>query len=502
MKLTLLNLSDARREETLRQQAAEESTAKVSEALSPQLFQLGDPEDAKFQRITSPTTRRDLNPLMHERMQQVCFYLAVTTPFGKRIVEVITSYVVGEGFKAVAADPEVQAVIDRFWDDPINDFDRTLREYCEELCKFGEMCIPVAANPVDGFVRLGYVDPLDIGAIEYGTMQRPDGSDSTIRYPVAVHLKQRPFETTHTRLTIVRPDEDVNSPTYGRLVGECFYFSVNRAKGASRGISDLFCLADWIDVLDQMIFDFADKVRYLNSFVWDYTLTGADQKTLEEFKKSVVKAPPKQGGVQVHNEQVKIEARTPDFKGADMHESARMVKLYGLGGIGISPIFFADPIDANRSSAAEMEGPTGKKLTLRQNELKSMIAQMLQFVLDQALMHGVLAEGTDITFNLQVPDLLIKDLQKAATTMQGITGALTLAEDRGWVQAVTAARAFHVVLGQLGVEVDSQQEFELAQDAKQKNDAAQQDALNSQKNLADAMAKMKELNAGGEGVVQ
>jgi hypothetical protein len=51
---------------------------------------------------------------MQERMQQICFFLATTTPFGKRIVEIITSYVVGEGFKIVAEDEQVQEVIDRF----------------------------------------------------------------------------------------------------------------------------------------------------------------------------------------------------------------------------------------------------------------------------------------------------------------------------------------------------------------------------------------------------
>jgi hypothetical protein len=31
-------------------------------------------------------------------------------------------------------------------------------------------------------------------------------------------------------------------------------------------------------VFDQMIFDFADKVRFLNSLVWHYTVEGADEK--------------------------------------------------------------------------------------------------------------------------------------------------------------------------------------------------------------------------------
>jgi hypothetical protein len=58
----------------------------------------GDAEDATYRRISSANTRRDLNPIMQERMQQVAYYLRVTVPLAKRIIEVITSYVVGEGF--------------------------------------------------------------------------------------------------------------------------------------------------------------------------------------------------------------------------------------------------------------------------------------------------------------------------------------------------------------------------------------------------------------------
>jgi hypothetical protein len=41
--------------------------------------------------------------------------------------------------------------------------------------KFGELCIPVAVNPVDGFVRLGHKDPQDIDAVEYGLITTGDG---------------------------------------------------------------------------------------------------------------------------------------------------------------------------------------------------------------------------------------------------------------------------------------------------------------------------------------
>jgi hypothetical protein len=463
----------------------------VAEAVTPFLFGItaGDSEDAKFRRITSPNTIRDLNPLMHERMQAICFYLAKTTPFGKRIVEVISDYVVGEGFQPTAEDPDVQEVVKRFWNDPINNVDgENLEQWCDELTIFGELCIPVAVNDVDGFVRLGYVDPLLIESVEYGTIDT--GTDQQpINVAVAVHLKRTATETVGKTLQIIRADEDPNSETFGQLKGDCFYFAINKAKGASRGLSELFSLADWIDVFDQMMFDFADRVRFLNAFVWHYVIKGADEKKLAEWMKKVTQNPPRQGSVQVTNEQVEINAQVPDLKGADMSQAVRSVKLYGLGGIGLPAWFFADAETSNRSTADEMTGPTGKKLTKRQRRLKFAVMQMVTFAVQQAIYHGVLAGGVNTAVTLQVPDLMIKDLQKAGTTLGAVTNSLSIGEENGWITSETAARGFHTVLTQIGVEVDSKEEFAKAQAEKQKRQA---DLVPQQTALAKALQQLEQ----------
>jgi hypothetical protein len=476
-------MREARQAEALRQADA---SALTKEAISPELFALtaGDSEDPRFRRITSPSVARDLNPLMQLRMQQVCFYLSVTTPFGKRIVRVMVDYVVGEGFKAVAEDPDVQQLVDRFWNDPANKMDENIESLCQELLVFGELCIPVAVNPVDGFVKLGYIDPQEIEYVEFATMQTQLSDEITM--PAAVRLRQRIGEAEGRRLRIIQRDDDPQSPTFGKLTGDCFYFAINKAKAASRGISELFSLADWIDVFDQMVFDFADRVRFLNSFVWHYVVKGATEEQVEALKKKVVKSPPRQGGVQVTNDQVDIEARTPDLKGADMSEAARVVKLYGMGGAGLPAWFFADPVDANRATAEEMAGPTGKMLTNKQNAMKRVVSAIVDFVIDQAKQHGVIAESADARWTLQVPDLSVKDIAASATALQTITTSVAQAEDRGYIRGVTAARAVHALLTQVGVDVD-QDEYDMAQKERQERDANQQDALNPQKNLADAL---------------
>ncbi len=505
-KLTLLNLSSITRSEMAalgrRADRGEYDqindfvdqrnaiTAKTAQSFGPELFTLGGNfEDAGWRRITSPNTLRDLNPLMQQRMQQVCFYLGVTNPFAKQILRLITSYVVGEGFSVACESTKVQEVVDRFWKDPINNLDYNLTEWTREKLTFGESCLPASVNPVDGFVRLGYIDPMDIEAVEQGLLHTGDGHDE-IAIPVAVRLRQRLGEAESRRLTLVRMDEDVTSPTYGKLSGECFYWAINKAKTGSRGISEIFALADWVDVQDQMTFDFADRVRFLNQYVWDYVLKGGSQKQVDEYTAKVTKNPPRQGGIQVHNDQVEIKAVTPDLKGADMAEAARVVKHYGCGGAGIPPHWMGDPNDANRAVAQEMDGPTGKVLTEHQNQVKGQITTIIKFVIAQAKLHGTLADSEDEEFTLQTPDLLMKDFAKGATILQGATASLAVAEDRGWIRGVTAARAFANVLTQIGTDIDDpQDEYDQAQTEQQDKKARDINTLSAQKALADALAQ-------------
>jgi len=509
--MTLLTLEEARRyqwalEESLPPDEAFITKAVVAEAVAPQLFSLttGDGEDPAFRRITSPQTLRDLNPLMHDRMLQVCYFLRVTTPFGKRIVEIITSYVCGKGIRVTAKDPDVQAVINSFWNDPVNKMDSTLREMVDELTTYGEYCAPIVVNRISGKVRLGYVDPMNIDGIKFGEMTVAGGSEGApdsgvlVGIPVSVQLRQEVGQSNPVPLQLVRRVEDVNDPDYGKITGQAFYFAINKAKSASRGFSELFSLADWIDVFDQMMFDFADRVRMLNAFLYHYTIEGGNPKELDEFKNKLTKDPPKQGGVQVTNEKIKIEPKTPDLKGADMSAAAQTVKLYGLGGAGLPAFFFADPMDSNRNTAAEMSVPTGKKIQDRQNHLSMCLTEILDLVIDCAVQAGTLRMTVDRSYQIEFPELEAKDLEKGATTLQGVTTSLTVGVQEGWIRKQTAARAFHTVLGEIGVEIeDHQAEYELAQEELATDRNTQQNALFPQSNLDQALQQLQ----GGQGAL-
>jgi hypothetical protein len=71
---------------------------------------------------------------------------------------------------------------------------------------------------------------------------------------------------------------------------------------------------------------------------------------------------------------------------------------------------------------------------------------------------------------LQVPDLMIKDMQKAATTMAAVVNSVSIMAENFFITRKTAARASHVVLTQIGIEVDPD-EFEQAQKEKAAHEA-------------------------------
>jgi hypothetical protein len=128
-------------------------------------------------------------------------------------------------------------------------------------------------------------------------------------------------------------------------------------------------------------------------------------------------------------------------------------------------------------------------LTNKQNVMKRTVSAIVAYVIDQAVAHGVLSESMDLTWKLQVPDLSVRDTGTAATALQTITNASAIAEDRGWIRGETAARVFHSVLTQVGVEVDAD-EYGLAQQEKQERQAQDVNGLDPQKNLADALKRL------------
>ncbi len=459
--LTILDLSEARWAIP-----APPVSVAVVEAAAPNLFYGGTGSDG-FRPLSQRLGERDLMPHKQWRMQATSYYLYVANPLAHRIVELTKDFCVGEGVTFKAKDPEVQKVIDDFRNFPDNSLDLNLENYVREFSIFGEQLWVCYPNPISGAVTLGYVDPAWIDAVEYGTLEGLPGI--AVAMPITVILKSRAGEKEGRRLQVVRRDDDPYSPNFGRLAGECFYFSINKARAASRGISDLFALSDWIDGYDKMLFALMTQMDSLSRFIWDVTLTGMTGEQVSEWLKNNSTAP-RPNSIRAHNEKEVWQSVAPDIQGADKSEGARLVKNLSLGGAGFPEHWFADGGTTNRATALEQGEPTLKMLTSRQRLLKYMLTSLLDYVIDAAITAGTLPEEIDRTFTVTMPELSPRDAAKAATAVASLAESMGKFQEAGVVDLSTVAMVLATSLTQIGVDVDAASMLEAA--ANETNPAA------------------------------
>src|SRR3990172_6622872 len=185
-------------------------------------------------------------------------------------------------------------------------------------------------------------------------------------------------------MKVIQPDiENKNADTYLKLSGEVLYFRLNKVMNQSRGHSELLQVLDWIDGLDQFLFNNLEGVTLRNAFFYWLKMTG---KTQTEIDKMTV-APPSPGTVRITNEKAEWEVITTDLKAADHAETTRMFKNFILAGKGYPEHWFADGGQTNLATAGEMGIPTMRMLKAKQNTVKNIIKFIAQFVVDQALIY-------------------------------------------------------------------------------------------------------------------
>jgi len=408
----------------------------------------GNSEDSLWTSLTT-ASQRDLNTLTQKRMQDIAFYLYDSNPMAKRIIEIMTDFIVGDGFGYTAKDKTVLEVIKKFWEDPQNNLDVQIDDMATEQCLFGELAIPVWVNSANGDVKLGYIDPALIKKI---TKDRNNPK-------ISKKLTWQKANSQEAKvLDIININKDIKSETYGKLVGDTFFFTINKVTSATRGRSDLLSLADWLDGHDQFLFARLERAFLLNNFIWDIECEGMNENELIEFVKGITI--PKPGSIRAHNEKIKWKAETPKLEASDASDEARLFKNQILGGAGFPEHWFAEGSTTTRATALEMGLPTLKKLKSRQRKFKNMLTYIINFVIDQAIIAGTLNENVDRTFKVLVSPIVSRDDKGVAGVINGFVDGLSKAYDNGWIDDKKAKLIFNTFISQVGVDMETDNEIE------------------------------------------
>ena len=417
-------------------------------------------DEEGWRRLTGDGSR-DLSPLTQQRAREVSAWLWQANLMANRLIELPLAFMLADGVTLEVKDEAAQAILSRFWDDPINAMDLKLPKRVRELAIYGEQCYPAFVNEVSGAVRLGYLDPKHIQEV----ITDPDNPEQ----PIGV-VTMRDGKGRYRRYkVIVNGDEDVftqrtQAIRAGFTDGECFYFAVNSLSSGVRGRPDLLAAADWLDGYDDYLFGEMDRTKFLRAFIWDVTVKGLDPDAVK--KRAAEIAPPGPNSVRVHNESEEWQAISPQLNSADTAESARLLRNHVLGGRTVPEHWFGGGGDVNRSTGDSMGDPAFKVFSMRQREMKHILEEIGRFVLRQAA-----ATTRNFTFDPASPDLKVtakfpemitRDASRFAAALQQVITACGVAVDAKLLSRAMAVKIIASVAVYLGVEIDAEAELAAA----------------------------------------
>lgn len=416
-----------------------------------------DEEDRGWNTITGKA-KRDLTPLAQSHMQKVAAFLWETNPVANRLVELPLAYLLAEGVTLHCDDPEHQKWLDAFWRDPINKMALRLPTFARELALFGEQCLPTYVNAVNGHVRLGYLDPslIDDVICDPGNAAQEIGVRTVKDKDGAVRL---------FRVVLAVEDDEVFAEGARALratftSGDAFYFAVNKFAAGRRGRSDLMSQMDMLDAYDEFMFDQVERAGELDAFLWDVTLTGADEETVKARAKDITR--PGRGSVRVHNDQEAWVAQAPSLNATDRAESARMFRNHLLGAGTLPEHFFGGGGDVNRSTGDSMGDPFFKVCTMRQSFLRDMLETMGQYVLWQrAKAAGQTPDWGDEAWAVtaKFPEMVTKDVTKIAAALQSCVVAVASAIAERLITRKTGLQIIAVAAARLEIAIDADAEL-------------------------------------------
>lgn len=409
-----------------------------------------DPNNEGYRRLSGGGVhQRDLKGTSQERMFEIAYFMFDSSAMTKRMAKLDKTFLFAEPMTVTSEDEQVQEIIDRMWTDPVNNMPLNFPDYAMWLGLLGEQLWPVQVYEQNGFVQLQYEDPASIKEVYVSRMNK--------RQPVQVELLGyggRPGK----KMSVIRQDMNPRSRTYGKLVGDCFFFTLNKPPNAARGRSDYLTLFDWIDGVERYGYNYLERAEFFLNFVWDVLLKGMDEEQIREWLRD--NSVPEPGSVRAHNENVEWNTVTPDLKSYDMKAGFDMGKSFIMGAAGRPDSWFGGGGKAYETEAEQFGQVPIKDLDERQLYLKYVAEQVVQFSIDQAVIAGRLNEKrAEVGFTVNMPEISKRDLAKMVNGVPQLATALAVATDNQWIRSETAARTFISVLNQMGQEVDPEEEL-------------------------------------------
>lgn len=318
-------------------------------------------------------------------------------PMARRIVSIMTQYVVGGGVEIVVENERAEAFLMKFWRHRLNRMDVRLPVLCDELGSSGNLFI-VLTTDAAGMSYLRCVPTFNIAEIKT--------ANNDVEQEQEYIEKLRYGQDEPARWQAYNPAND-NRGESGDFAPVMLHYAVNRAAGALWGESDLAPGLKWLIRHTQWLEDRVrlNHFRQLFLFVVRSALKGEARKRREH---ELNANPPKAGSILVTGDDEEWGILHPQLDSFEASEDGLNVKKMVSAGVGYPLHFLAEPEGTNRTTAEFSGGPTFRQFEQRQKYFLWIVQDILEIVLERR--RKVSAYGlNDVEISVRGGDMSVRD---------------------------------------------------------------------------------------------
>lgn len=437
-------------------------------------------DDAGYERICDSNFDKQFTKASIDKIAAMARVYWLKNPLIKRAVATQANYVFGQGVDVVAADEDVQTVVDAFMEDSKNRAELTGEQAMltkeTELQVTSNLFFTFFTDPLNGATRVRTIPLSEITRIIYN----PDDSKEPWYYYRQWQQPKEPGSQKYEMHQAMYPD--INYMPKGGLpkhfngievmaLNPVYHVKTNCLSDMEYGVSEIYAAIDWAKAYKDFLEDWYTIVKSLSKFAWKATSkSGATGMTqAKQVLEGAINGGSNPMNSDLPGQAAQVWMSSDNFDLAPMPKSGatvavddgRRALLMVCAATGIYEHYFGDPSTGNLATAKAMEQPMLLMFQERQELWTDVFNTILGYVINQSALkpggklRGVMSFNdygesyvdmgdTDRSVDVKFPPILQEDVNERidaivkSVTLSGQTPANTIDLKTATTQMLTA----------------------------------------------------------------
>lgn len=437
-------------------------------------------DDVGYERIGDSNFDKQFTKASIDKIAAMARVYWLKNPLVKRAVATQANYVFGQGVDVVAADEDVQTVVDAFMEDSKNRAELTGEQAMltkeTELQVTSNLFFTFFTDPLNGATRVRTIPLSEITRIVYN----PDDSKEPWYYYRQWQQPKEPGSQKYEMHQAMYPD--INYMPKGGLpkhfngievmaLNPVYHVKTNCLSDMEYGVSEIYAAIDWAKAYKDFLEDWYTIVKSLSKFAWKATsksgATGMAQA--KQVLEGAINGVSNPMNSDLPGQAAQVWMSSDNFDLAPMPKSGatvavddgRRALLMVCAATGIYEHYFGDPSTGNLATAKAMEQPMLLMFQERQELWTDVFNTILGYVINQSALkpggklRGVMSFNdygesyvdmgdTDRSVDVKFPPILQEDVNERidaivkSVTLSGQTPANTIDLKTATTQMLTA----------------------------------------------------------------